>query len=254
MDDRIGPGEINVLKDAGPGRLPWQGEEALHPVAVDHHHFAVLDVADEFRSDDVERAGLRAKNRAAIELAEHKRADAERIARADELLVGQRHQRVGALDLSQSLDEAIDDLGPARAGREQQHDFGIGRRLADGAAADKLPPERQSVGQIAVMSDCKAAGLEFSEQRLDIAQHRLAGRGIAHMADRRPARQAVDSGRVGEVIADQPLSALRMEADAVESDDAGGLLTAMLQRMQSKRDDRRGVGMIENAKDAAVLA
>ena len=192
MNDRVGPREINVFEDAGPSRLPGQREEALHPVAVDDHHFAVLDVADEFRPDDVERAGLRAQDRAALELAEHERADAERIARADQLLVGQRDERVRALDLGQSLDETVDDLGPARARGEQKHDFRIAGRLADRAAANELPAQRQSVGQIAVMCDREAAGLELGEQRLDIAQYGVAGRRIAHMADRPSSRQAVD--------------------------------------------------------------
>ena len=45
-----------------------------------------------------------------------------------------------------------------------------------------------------------------------------------------------------------------MEALAVEGDDAGGLLAAMLERVQSKRRDRGGVRMIEHAEDAALLA
>ena len=60
--------------------------------------------------------------------------------------------------------------------------------------------------------------------------------------------------RAREVIADQPLSALRVEPDAVEGDDAGGLLAAMLQRVQAERGDGGGVGMVENAEDAALLA
>ena len=74
------------------------------------------------------------------------------------------------------------------------------------------------------------------------------------MTDRRPPRQSVDGRAVGKVIADQPLAALRVEPGAVESDDAGGLLAAMLQRMQPKRNDRRRVGVIEYAKDAALLS
>ena len=173
---------------------------------------------------------------------------------ADQLLVGQRDERIGALDLGQGLDETVDDLGPARARGEQQHDFRIAGRLADRAAANELAAQRQPVGQIAVMGDREAAGLEFGEQRLDVAQYRLAGRRVAHVADRRAPRQAVDGRGAGEVIADQPLAALRVEPDAVESDDAGGLLAAMLQGMQPERDDRGGVGMIENAEDAAFLA
>ena len=169
-------------------------------------------------------------------------------------LLVERDERVGAFDLGQRLDETIDDLGPARARGEQEHDFRIAGRLADRAAANELPAQRQPVGQIAVMSDREAAGLEFGEQRLDIAQDGVAGRRIAHMADRRASRQAVDGRGAREVIADQPLPALRVEADAVESDDAGGLLAAMLQGVQAERGDGGGVGVIENAEDAALLA
>ena len=60
--------------------------------------------------------------------------------------------------------------------------------------------------------------------------------------------------RAREVIANQPLAALRVEPHAVESDDAGGLLAAMLQGMQAERGNGGGVGMVENAEDAALLA
>ena len=169
-------------------------------------------------------------------------------------LLVKRDERVGALDLGQGLDEAIDDLGPARARGEQQHDFRVAGRLADRAAANELPAQRQPVGQIAVMSDREAAGLEFGEQRLDIAQYGVAGRRVAHMADRPPSRQAVDGRGAREMIADQPLATLRVEPDAVESDDAGGFLAAMLQGVQPKGGNRGGVGMIEDAEDAALLA
>ena len=56
------------------------------------------------------------------------------------------------------------------------------------------------------------------------------------------------------MIADQPLAALGMEPRAVEGDDAGRFLAAMLERMQPERDNRRGVGMVENAEHAALLA
>jgi hypothetical protein len=44
-----------------------------------------------------------------------------------------------------------------------------------------------------------------------------------------------------------------MEMMAVEADDAGGLLAAMLERMQTEGGQGRGVGMIEDAEDAALL-
>jgi len=51
------------------------------------------------RADDVERAGFRGEDRAAVEPAEHQRADAERVARADELLVCHADERKGAFDI-----------------------------------------------------------------------------------------------------------------------------------------------------------
>ena len=56
------------------------------------------------------------------------------------------------------------------------------------------------------------------------------------------------------MVADQPQAALGVEPRAVEGDDAGGLLPAMLERMQPERDDRGGVRMAEYAEDAAFLA
>ena len=133
-------------------------------------------------------------------------------------------------------------------------DLGVGGRLADRAFADEFAAQRQAVGQIAVMADREAAGLEFGEQRLDVAQHGLAGGRIAHMADGAVAGQALDRRALEKVIADQAQSALGVEARAVEADDAGGLLAAMLQGVQAERGDRGGVGMIENAENAAFLA
>jgi hypothetical protein len=74
------------------------------------------------------------------------------------------------------------------------------------------------------------------------------------VADRRRARQALDRRRAGEVIADQAEAPLGVEARAVEGDDAGRLLAAVLKRVQAERGDRRRGGMAEDAEDAAFLA
>ena len=104
------------------------------------------------------------------------------------------------------------------------------------------------------MGDREAAGVEFGEQRLDVAQDRFAGGGVADVADGRRTGQALDRRGAGEMVADQALPALRMEPRAVEGDDARRLLAAMLQGVQPQRGDRGGVGMSENAENAALLA
>ena len=67
-----------------------------------------------------------------------------------------------------------------------------------------------------------------------------------------PGRRSITS-RAREGVADEAHAALGMEALAVERDDAGGFLAAMLQRVQPERGDRGGVRMAEDAEHAALL-
>src|SRR4029077_8505933 len=85
-------------------------------------------------------------------------------------------------------------------------------------------------------------------------QDGLAGGRIAHMADRGIAGQAVDDLAPRKGVADQAEAAFGVEPLAVEGDDAGGFLAAVLQRVQAERRDRGCVGVAENAEYAALLA
>ncbi len=104
------------------------------------------------------------------------------------------------------------------------------------------------------MGDGEAAGIQLGEQGLDVAQDGFAGGRIADMADGAVAGQALDGRGFGESVADHAHAALGIEALAVIGDDAGRLLAAMLEGVQAERGDRRGVGMAENAENAAFLA
>src|SRR5260370_23190231 len=110
------------------------------------------------------------------------------------------------------------------------------------------------MGEVAVVADREPAGIEFGEQRLNVAQHRSAGGRVAHMADRYAARQAIDDLAARERVADEAEPALGMEPAAVIADDAGGLLAAVLERMQAERRDCGGVRMAVDAEHAAFLA
>ena len=135
-----------------------------------------------------------------------------------------------------------------------QDDLGVGGRLADGAGGDQLAPQGQRVGEVAVVGDGEAAGVEIGEQRLHVAQDGVAGGGVAVVAERDVAPQAADDVGLVEVVADEAEAALGMEMAAVEGDDAGRLLAAVLQGVQAERGERRGVLVAEDAEDAALLA
>ena len=62
------------------------------------------------------------------------------------------------------------------------------------------------------------------------------------------------TSRAREGVADEAQRPLGMEALAVEGDDAGGFLAAMLQRVQAERRDGGGIRVAEDAEDAAFLA
>ena len=69
----------------------------------------------------------------------------------------------------------------------------------------------------------------------------------------RPCRRSIVVA-VGEGVADEAELLLGVEDVAVEGDDAGRLLAAMLKGVQAERGDGRGVRMAEDAEDAAFLA
>ena len=223
------------------------------PLAVIDHHLARLDVADEAGADDVERAGFGSEDPGAVEIAEHQRADAERVAAADHLLGRQRDQRVGAFDLAQRVDEARIEVALAAGGDEVQDRLGVGGRREDRALLLQRALHGQGIGDVAVVGDREAAVGEFGKERLDVAQAGAAGGGVAGMADGAVARQAVDDGWLGESVADQADMALDVELRAVKGDDARRFLAAMLEGMQAERDDRRRVLMAEDAEHAAFV-
>ena len=105
----VGTGEIDVFENAGPGGLAREGPVALDAFIGNHHHFAILDFAHETGADDVERTGFRAQDVGAVQFTQHERADAERIARADQLLVGERDEGIGTFKTAQRVDVAFDD-------------------------------------------------------------------------------------------------------------------------------------------------
>ena len=117
---------------------------------------------------------------------------------------------------------------------EMQDDFGVGRRLEDGAGGDQLPAQRQGVGEVAVVGDGEAAGIQIGEQRLHVAQDGVAGGGVAVVAEGMwPLRRPMHVGLV-EVVADQAQAALGVEVVAVVGDDARRLLAAVLEGVQAR--------------------
>ena len=254
LDDAVRPGEVDVLEDAEPPRAAGEGVLRMHAGGIDDDELAGLDVAHEVGADDVERAGLRCQDVGLAEPPQDQRPDAQRVAHADHHVVGQRHQRIGPFDLLQRADQPLHDAAARPGGHQVGDHLGVGRRLEQRAALDQLLAERIGVGQVAVVGDGEAAEGEIGEQRLDIAQDGVAGGRVADMADRGMAAQPAHHRLRGEAVGDLAEVAVGVEMLAVEGDDAGGLLAAMLQGMQAEHGVRRRLVDAADAEDAALLA
>src|SRR5690606_33154270 len=108
----------------------------------------------------------------------------------------------------------------------------------DGALLLQRALDGHGIGQIAIVGDRQTTVRQFGEEGLDVAQTRAAGGGVTGMAYRTTAFQAINNGRLGEVVADQADVTLNVELCAIEGNYAGCLLTTMLERMQPQGHDR----------------
>jgi hypothetical protein len=103
------------------------------------------------------------------------------------------------------------------------------------------------------MAESEAARIEINEKRLHIAQYRIAAGRITDVTDCHVTFELLDDGPRGEMITDKAEPALGMEMMTIEADDAGRFLAAMLERVQSKGREGRGIGMVKDAENAALL-
>ena len=109
--------------------------------------------------------------------------------------------------------------------------------------------------RLPLWAEGKAAGVEIDEQRLHVAQDGIAAGRVADVAHApcRPSAARSPSAVV-KLSPTRPTRRSVWKWCAVEADDAGGFLAAMLERMQAERGQGRGIGMTEDAEDAALLA
>ena len=188
----------------------------LRAIFVEDNHFAVFDVAHVLRADNVECACLGGEDRAAVELADHQRPDTKRIASANQLLVGEADKGIGAFELAQPLNKAVDKAITSGARNEMQSHLGVGGRLHHRAFVHEVAAQFDAIGEIAVVADRETTGIELGEKRLHVAQDRLARRRIAHVTYGGSPGQAVDHLAACEGVTDKAEASLGMEPLAVE--------------------------------------
>ncbi len=243
-----------MLEDARPRRHRRERAVRGHALVRHFDQLAGLDRTQIGRADHVERHRLRGKNIGLAEPAHDQWPDAERIAAGDHALGGEADQAVGALDLLQCVDEAVEQGAISGRRDEMDDNLGVAGRLEDRAAPVELALEPHRVRNIAVVRDREAARGELGEQGLDVAERGLAGGRVADMADRGAPGERADHLVLVEIAGDMAHRAMAVEIAAVIAGDPGRFLAAMLERMQAQSGHRRGAVGAPQAEDAAFLA
>ena len=130
------------------------------PFGPDDHHLARLHVVQVHGVDQIEGAGLGREHVALaaagnFHLAHGQRPEAMRIARHDDAVLRQEHQRKRAFQLQQRSRKRAGQRALARARHQVQNHFGVARRLEDRAVA--LPVRARSSAALVMLPLCATA-------------------------------------------------------------------------------------------------
>ena len=226
--------------------------ERAQPAFIDDDHLAGIDLANIFGAHQVERTGLRRHDRRAVQIAEHQRPKALRIAHRDHRIFGQHHQRIRAAHLRQRLGNPLGQRGCVRRRDQMNHHLTVRRRLEDRAGGLEPFAQLGEIYEITVVRQRQTAARILDHQRLAVADRRRAGRRVAVMPDRAGAFELLDD-RVVENVGDQAHPAMGDQGLAVGRDDARGLLPAMLLRIEAEVREVGGLRMPVHAEHAALF-
>ena len=126
FDLRVGAGKIDIFENAESRCDGLERFLAFHAVPVDNQHLARFEVTHVSRADDVERTGFRRKDPGVVALAKNQWPDAVWVTHADQHVVRHADERVGAVNLLQSVGQTARYIRLMRA-RDKVHDhLGIG--------------------------------------------------------------------------------------------------------------------------------
>ncbi len=253
----IGACEIDVFEDTLRARLLRSVALARDAFGPDDHHLAGIDFVQVDRADQVEGAGLGGEDVALaaagdFHFAHRQRAEAVRIARHDDAVLGEEHQGERAFQLQQRIAQGAGQRALRGVGHQVEHDFGIAGRLEDGAAAAQVGAQLVGIGDVAVVRDGHFALVADHGKRLGVEQDGIAGGGIARVPDGQIAGQ-LGQHVAGEDVGHMPHGLVGVDLVAVRGADAGALLPAVLQGVESEVRQLGCLGVAVDGDHTAFL-
>lgn len=175
------------------------------------------------------------------------------VADGEELADGEEDEGVGAFDGAAGLDNAGEEGAGCGCGDKVEKDLGVGGRVEDGATGLQVGAERLVVDEVAVVGDGELAESVAGEEGLHVEKGGgRAGSGIADMADGGGTGEGFELGR-GEDLGDEAESGDGLEGGGVGGDDAGTLLAAVLEGVESKGAKPGSLRVADDPHHAALL-
>ena len=185
--------------------------------------------------------------------AHHQRTKAARIARGKDAVGRQHDQRKRAFDAAQRIGHRVGQGLLTRARNQVHDDFGIAGGLKDGALLLKLGVHFVRICDVAVVRQRNLALVALHHDGLRVEQRRIAGGGIAGVADGQRAGKARQHVR-GEEVGDQPHAFVKFDPLTVGGRDARRFLAAMLQRVQAQVGELGGFRMAVDGHHATFFS
>ena len=240
-DRGVGAGEVDVLEDAALALGLGEGVRA-QAVVVDDDHLAGLDLAHHAGADGGQRGVLGGHHPAAVEAAEHQRADALRVAGGVQRVLVHPHEAEGAAQHRQHLERPLLERGVGVVGQQRGDQAGVVGRRSRAGRAGRARRRGRAASATASRSSWVLIRLPLWPSAIEpsavgrkvgwaFCQVARAGRGVARVADREVALERVER-RLVEDLRDQAHVLVDQDLAAVADRDAGRLLAAVLQGVE----------------------
>ena len=221
-------------------------------VAFDHQDLAGLDVTHVGGIDQIEGAGFGSKHEPIVDPSHAQRPEAARITGDEEEGRRQHHQGVSALDEVEHFGERFEKRAPLGTAQQVQDDFAVAGGVENGAVALQFPPQGAGVHQVAVVCQRNRSTPPFNQDRLRVGNGALPRCRIAHVPDGGITVEQLQALGI-ENLGDMPHPFLLVELPVVRTDDSGGFLTPVLQRVQAKIGQPRRFRVSDYSENSALL-
>ena len=233
LQDRIRPGEINILKDTqGARHLPAVRANRADSLRACGDDLSREDIPHKAGSDRIQGTALRSENDCSVRLFSYaERPETMRIPGRQQL--GGRHQDQGVSTLyaAHGALQGLFDRGGGQAllCDQVRNHLRVACRVENAAGQFQFLPQLYGIDQISIVTDRQISLAMPDHNGLGVGPARVAAGRIAHVTCSDIAFSKRLQGQSGEDLADQSDVFVKMKNPLAGDGDPGRLLSSVLQ-------------------------